>query len=811
MLKARRALYGGAAAAVLIAPLGAMPVYADAPEGTKLQVLGITDFHGRIADPDGQAMASTVENEREKAEGSSVLLSAGDNIGASTYVSSSQKDEPTIDYLNALGLDASAMGNHEYDRGFKDFSERVLAGEHKAEFPHLAANVYKKGTKELSEGVKDYEIIEKDGIKIAVIGVVTQETATLVSPSGIDMLDFGNTAEAVERTSKKIAELPEGEAPDVTIVQAHVGMSEAAAGDSCSTAIGKSKEVKSILDAADDSVDAFFLGHTHIPVNCTYKKGDNTVPVMQAGQYGKNVAAVNLTSKGDGSWTVDSQEILDTKDQSADTEVTGKTGEIIKAATEKSQEIGKEVAGEIDEDITRAFDAEGKENRGAESTLGNLVADALNEGTGLTQLEKSDFGITNPGGLRTDLKVDDIFQDEKPGEVTVAELNQVLPFANDHGVVSLKGSDVIQLFEQQWQPADASRPFLHLGISKELEVIYDSEADRGKRVVSVKVNGEDIDPDKTYRVATLSFLAAGGDNFTAFANGKFEQSGLTDFEIWEAYFNARQDEGKKVKADKDERQADAALDVMRKVVSEEDDDTERKYLEVSIKHPSNEDDAFEIKAGATEEIAVQFKAEKEVKGPLQLTLDLPKGVSVDLGDYAVEGKKNVAQFDSVPEGESEVKFKVTASKDAGKKDEPKAGGKVDGAEAAGEGKAEPVKGPKMTATLIASPDHDWWDNNPLPIGGKVEIPVKVIPAEEEPGEVEQPETGGKDKPQDGAKPEAGDKAKPEAGDKKPGAASNKPLPRTGTEVGLAAAAAVALLLTGAGALALSRRKNADVN
>ncbi|WP_061941879.1 bifunctional metallophosphatase/5'-nucleotidase [Brevibacterium ravenspurgense] len=803
MLKARRALYGGAAAAVLVAPLGAMPVFAEAPEGTKLQVLGITDFHGRIADPDGQAMASTVENERAEAEGSSVLLSAGDNIGASTYVSSSQKDEPTIDYLNALGLDASAMGNHEYDRGFKDFSERVLAGEHKAEFPHLAANVYKKGTKELSEGVKDYEIIEKDGIKIAVIGVVTQETASLVSPSGIDMLDFGKTAEAVERTSKKIAELPEGEAPDVTIVQAHVGMSEAAAGDSCDAALGKSKEVKSILDAADDSVDAFFLGHTHIPVNCTYKKGDNTVPVMQAGQYGKNVAAVNLTSKGDGNWTVDSQEILDTKGQEASTEITNKTGEIIKAATEKSQEIGKEVAGEIDEDITRAF-KDGKEDRGAESTLGNLVADALNEGTGLSQLEKSDFGITNPGGLRTDLKVDDIFQDEKPGEVTVAELNEVLPFANDHGVVSLKGSDVIQLFEEQWQPEGSSRPFLHLGISKELEVIYDSEADRGKHVVSVKVGGEDIDPDKTYRVATLSFLAAGGDNFSAFANGKFEQSGLTDFEIWEAYFNARQDEGKKVKADKDERQADAALDVMK-----------NGDLEVSIKHPSNKDDAFEIKAGTTEEISVQFNAKKKIEGPLQMTLDLPKGVSVDLGKHAVKDKKNVAQFDSVPEGKSEVKFKVTASKDAGKKDEPKAGGKVDGAEAASEGaegKAEPVKGPKMTATLIAAPNAGWWDNNPLPIGGKVEIPVNVLPADA-PAEAEQPEDGDKDKPEagDNAKPEAGDKAKPEAGDKKPGTAANKPLPRTGTEVGLAAAAAVALLLTGAGALALSRRKNADVN
>ncbi|RAE55929.1 5'-nucleotidase C-terminal domain-containing protein, partial [Burkholderia multivorans] len=177
------------------------------------------------------------------------------------------------------------------------------------------------------------------------------------------------------------------------------------------------------------------------------------------------------------------------------------------------------------------------EDRGAESTLGNLVADALKDGVGDSQLAPADFGITNPGGLRTDLKCDDIYNTEKRCEVTAAELNAVLPFANDHGVVTMKGADVIGLFEEQWQPAGASRPFLHLGISKELDVVYDSSAEAGKRVKSVKVNGEEIDPNRDYRVATLSFLAAGGDNFSSFAKGTFEQSGLTDFETWTKYFN----------------------------------------------------------------------------------------------------------------------------------------------------------------------------------------------------------------------------------------------------------------------------------
>ena len=80
--------------------------------------------------------------------------------------------------------------------------------------------------------------------------------------------------------------------------------------------------------------------------------------------------------------------------------------------------------------------------------------------------KSADFGMTNPGGLRTDLLVDDVFGGEEPGEATVGELNAVLPFANDHGVVALAGADVIRLVEEQWQPDGASRSFLHMGISR---------------------------------------------------------------------------------------------------------------------------------------------------------------------------------------------------------------------------------------------------------------------------------------------------------------------------------------------------------
>src|SRR5699024_10548399 len=134
---------------------------------------------------------------------------------------------------------------------------------------------------------------------------------------------------------------------------------------------------------------------------------------------------------------------------------------------------GSVVHGKITEDITRA-ETGGNEDRRAESTLGNLVAEARADGVEDSQLAERDFGITNPGGLRTDLLCDDTYNAEDKREVTAAQLNEVLPFANDHGVVTMKGEDVIGLFEEQWQPEGARNAFLHLGISDEIDVVYDS-------------------------------------------------------------------------------------------------------------------------------------------------------------------------------------------------------------------------------------------------------------------------------------------------------------------------------------------------
>ncbi len=758
-----------------------------AAAGTRVQLLGITDFHGRIVEA-GTQVASVIEQQRadflaEDGAAGTALLSAGDNIGASTYVSSSQQDTPTLEVLDALGLQASAVGNHEFDKGTDDLTGRVSA---ESDFPHLAANVYDKGTAEVVDGLDDYTIVDVGGVEIAVIGVVTEDTSSLVSPDGIADIEFGDPTEAVNRVAAEIESLPEDQRPDMTVVQAHLG---ASAADSLAEALASNKELNRLVTEADSSVDALFTGHTHLPYAFEAPvPGDEnrTRPVLEAGSYGSVVGQVRLVAEADGTWTTEGAELLSTEEKSYESPVVAKVAEIIAAADEKAKVPGSVVAGTITEDITRAWlrDENGEvvlkngqpvDDRGSESTLGNLVADALKSGVEDSQLAPADFGITNPGGVREDLLCADIYNTEKDCEVTAAELSGVLPFANDHGVVTMKGADVIGLFEEQWQPEDASRPFLHLGVSKELDVVYDSTAESGQRVRSVHVDGEEIDPDQDYRVATLSFLAAGGDNFTSFTKGEFELSGRTDFETWVDYFN----ENTPVAPDTDERQADLAHDVV-----------DNGSLTVELDGPADG-----IEPGRSADFLLTTDAEAAVKGPVEVTVDLPEG-------YA---GARTATLDSIPAGRNVFTVSVTAPEGA-----------------AGEA--------SVTVRLQAG-DAQWWDDNPLPISHEFVATASVVEAADADdsgaaggadgtssagGDSDAGATGGDaaDGSDAGAGVDAGagsdssgSTATADGAGANADGAKGGDLPRTGFELMSTVAAALALIVAGSAAVGMARRRS----
>jgi 5'-nucleotidase len=530
-----------------------------AAESTTLTLLNINDFHGRIG-PEGKgdtvAFAGTVEEQRALAgEDSTLFLSAGDNIGASLFASGIQQDKPTIDVLNVLGLQASAVGNHEFDKGFDDLVDRVVPA---FDATYLGANVYTKGT--TTPALEEYEIFEVDGVRVAVVGAVTKETSTLVTPTGIAGLEFGDPVEAVNRVAAQLTDGDEanGEA-DVIVAEYHEGASAGIADDSTlEQELAKGGAFEKIVNQTSPEVDVIFTGHTHnqyawqAPVP---GDADSTRPVLQTGSYGEFLGKVTLDvdlATGD----VLSSDVVNVPrtttpeaDLVAQFPRVARVAEITDLAVAEADRIGSEEVGSITADITTAFlgatPTDGvygggeSGDRAEASTMGTLVGNALRDSLS-TLPAAPDFGVVNPGGMRGDF----LYGDD--GVVTFADALKVLPYSNDLSIVTLTGEQVVTMLEQQWQRAAdgtvPTRPYLQLGLSDNVTYTYEEVADPAdaSRTVgtirSVTIDGEPIDLAAEYRIGTFSFLAAGGDNFRVFAeSSSVVNTGLLDWEGWVQY------------------------------------------------------------------------------------------------------------------------------------------------------------------------------------------------------------------------------------------------------------------------------------
>ncbi len=542
MSSARRKLAGTLGLAVAATGLSfvASPAAQAAP--VTIRLLNINDFHGRI-DANTTKLATTVERLRAQAgEANTLFLSAGDNIGASLFASSYQKDRPTIDVLNALDLATSSVGNHEFDGGFADLTGRVAET---AEWDYLGANVYEADTEE--PALEEYALYEVGGVTVGVIGAVTAETPSLVSPSGVAGLEFGDPVEAVNRVADELSDGDEGNGEaDVIVAEFHEGASAGTPDDSTlEDEVAAGGVFADIVTSTSPEVDVIFTGHTHkqyawdAPVPGT--EGE-TRPVLQTGSYGEYVGLVDLTVDGATGEVTNYTQSNVARVLEADNclQRVAEVKAIVDAALATAAEVGNQPIATITADITTAFNGTTRDNRAAESTLGGLVANALRDG--LADIAQPDLGITNPGGLRAEL----LYAGNTVGNpantdgvVTFAEANAVLPFNNTVALVELTGAQLKTVLEQQWQRdengAIPSRPYLQLGLSDNVVVTADASRDEGDRITSVTIDGSPLDPAATYAVSTLSFLADGGDNFWAFAEGTMVDTGLLDAELWRTY------------------------------------------------------------------------------------------------------------------------------------------------------------------------------------------------------------------------------------------------------------------------------------
>ncbi len=520
-----------------------------------ITVLGINDFHGRI-DSNTTKWATTIEEARAAAVGGPdavALISAGDNIGASLFASSIFEDSPTIDVLNAMGLNVSTIGNHELDKGYQTFLDWYVTGADPAvspaAFSYVAANLYDSVTGDPVG--PEYEIIDlvADGgvnVRLAVIGAITVETPNLVAPSGVAGLTFGDPVDAVNRVAGELSDGDElnGEA-DVIVAAYHDGGALADEAATLDEMTADSAVFDAIVNGTSATVSAIFTAHTHrsyafqAPVPLAVGR---TRAVIQTGAYGERLAKV----------------VLSVDMGAVPPEVVASVGENLSRAASASAPtvyprvdlvsaivdttladaalIGGEAIGSVSADITTAFLEGERDDRSRESTLGNLVADSMLWSLSDPARGGADIAVINPGGLHDELyRAPDTV-------VTVAEANAVLPFANTLDTIDLTGAQFKQLLEEQWQRAAnvgdpaPSRPRLWLGVSSNVQFTYDETRDLDDRITSVRVDGLPLDLERVYRVGSNAFLVDGGDNFRAFRQGTNRRdSGLIDSAAWIEY------------------------------------------------------------------------------------------------------------------------------------------------------------------------------------------------------------------------------------------------------------------------------------
>jgi 5'-nucleotidase len=531
---------------------------APAPTGpVDVQIIGTNDFHGRILNNTsngeaGAAVLSGAVKQLRTQNPNTVFAAAGDLIGASTFESFIQKDKPTIDALNEAGLEVSAAGNHEFDAGYDDLVNRVMkpydATTNKyggAEWQYIAANVRKKSDN--THALPDTWMKTVGGVQVGFVGAVTEDLPSLVSPDGIADIKVTDIVDEANASADKL----KADGADVIVLLVHEG----AATTSYASATDPNSAFGQIVNGVDGDVDAIVSGHTHlsynhaVPVQSWIDEGRpvTTRPVVSAGQYGTFLDKIVFTvDPVTGDVLAKTQDTLALKTgQTANYPVDAETKAIVDDAVAQAGVLGAQVLGQIGGPFNRAKLANGTtENRGGESTLGNLVAEVQRWATESETAGSAQIAFMNPGGLRADMV--GVGTGAFPRDLNYRQAAEVQPFANTLVNLKMTGAQIKKVLEQQWQ-RDAggnvpTRPFLRLGTSEGFRYTYDQVDDPAHagfkvgRVTGMWLNGTKIDLSQTYSVTANSFLASGGDNFWEFGNvtnkrdtGKSDLTAMVDY------------------------------------------------------------------------------------------------------------------------------------------------------------------------------------------------------------------------------------------------------------------------------------------
>jgi len=542
----RRAALATAAAALLL-PSGASAAHK--PKKHKddhVQVLAVNDFHGNLEPPTGSsgrtllADGTTVDSggaaylathvkQLEAGQRNSIFVGAGDLIGASPLVSALFHDEPTVEAFNLMGLDASAVGNHEFDEGVDELLRIQNGGCHPvdgcqfhdpyegAAFRYLAGNVVYENS---GMPILPPYVVRKFGkSKVAFIGLVLQATPTIVTPAGVAGVDFlpeAATANALVRRLRKKQHIQS------FVIAIHEGGRQTTNGgpDGCA---GFTGDIGPIVDALDPEIDVVLSAHTHEPYICRR----NGMLLTSASSFGRLITDVDL---------VIDRKTHDVTSSTAHNEIVTRTvtpdpavQALVDEAKAKSAPIANQPVGTITADIVRAA------NPAGESPLGDVIADSQ---LAATAGNAAQIAFMNPGGIRADLTYASSALGEGDGVVTYGEAFTVQPFSNTLATKTMTGAQIKRVLEQQFVGFEGQTAQRILQVSQGFTYSWSASAPAGARVSGIQLNGIPLDPAATYRVTMNSFLATGGDGFTVFNEGTDQVGGDVDLDAFTAYLTS---------------------------------------------------------------------------------------------------------------------------------------------------------------------------------------------------------------------------------------------------------------------------------
>lgn len=523
--------------------LVALPAAAQTVAPVELRILAINDFHGNLRPPPGgirindpedknkkvmvaaggaEYMATLVKQLREGHK-NTILAAAGDLIGASPFLSAMFHDEPSVEALSMMGLAITSVGNHEFDEGKTELLRIQNGGCHPedgcqgprpftgAKFHYLAASTIETATGK--SVLPPYEIREFEGIPVAFIGLTLKETAGIVSPKGITGLEFRDEAETVNALVPQL----KARGVEAIVVLIHQGGVPGGDYNECPDITGP---IVDIVKKFDRAVDVVVSGHTHRAYVCQI---DGRL-VTSGDKYGTLVTAIDLKLDPATRDIVSARAenvIVANASLAKDPEQTA----LIDAYDKLSAPIANRPAGSVTQTLSRV------PNDAGESALGDVIADAQLAATKDAKNGSAVIALTNPGGIRTDIIP------KENGVVSYGELFASQPFRNRLVTMTLSGSQLKDMLEQQW--LDPKRPRI-LQVSIGFSYSWDASKPFGERVIVDKMtlNGKPIEPSAGYRVTVNDYLAVGGDGFTFAKQGASPQYGGYDADALFAFFRA---------------------------------------------------------------------------------------------------------------------------------------------------------------------------------------------------------------------------------------------------------------------------------